>query len=603
MSIANVSFFPFSGIFTGCTLKTLRQDVFAGLVVALMAIPQSIAYSMLSGLPVTAGIFSAIFGTIFAAAWGSSKHLIAGPSTGMSVLLQTAIADTMALYFPNVAIEARNLIILQLLIYLVILIGMIQILFSLCNGAKLLQFVSRSVMLGYFGGVALAIFVGQVGNFLGISGSHEEGALLLQIAFLAFHLHEVNLYSFLLGVFSLVLIILFRRRFSNFPDALVMLFVSGFIAFGINYFFPFTIMTIKEVGFISVPLPTFTLPFVDFKIMGKLFPQAVALAFLGILEVFSISRALSFKSGQTIQANQEVFSIGISNFFLSFFQYAMPTSGSMSRSLLNYHAKAQSRLSALLSGCFVLLLLFLFYPFIAHIPLAALAALLFLSATHLVEKEQVKLCFKATKEDALVFLLTLASCLLFTLDIAFFIGIAISIISYLRKAAQPHLVEYAFNNSGHLVTINPSDKKHRKVRIIGIGGELFFAAVDVLQNALHTIAEDPYVKVIVLRLHGVYHMDASMCLAILRLHDYLKQTDRSLIISGITQEIWRVFSNAFIVEKIGAKNLFLTEEGQPQLSTWKACLRAQEFIPESIAKGYFVNPEELKHPINRVGGN
>jgi SulP family sulfate permease len=177
-----------------------------------------------------------------------------------------------------------------------------------------------------------------------------------------------------------------------------------------------------------------------------------------------------------------------------------------------------------------------------------------------------------------VFFLTFSACLIFTLNIAFFIGIVISIATYLRRSAIPHLVEYAFNSKGRLAIVSPQDDVHRKVRIIGIGGDLYFASADVFQEALQEIAEDPNVTAIVLRLTNVYHMDASMCLAIQRLHETLRASNRYLVISGLTEEVWHVFYRAGLVKQIGLDNLYFTDESNPQFSTWKACLRAQELI-------------------------
>jgi SulP family sulfate permease len=172
------------------------------------------------------------------------------------------------------------------------------------------------------------------------------------------------------------------------------------------------------------------------------------------------------------------------------------------------------------------------------------------------------------------------SCLIFSLDVAFFIGIVISILFYLKRAAVPHLVEYAFDSSGRLIIISPKKLIHRKIRIIGISGELFFAAVELVQNTLQKVMKDPFVEVIILRLNGVYHVDASMCFAILRLFDYLKSTGRHLIISGVTEEVWEIFDKAGIVKQLGADNINLSDESKPQLSTWRACMRAKELIED-----------------------
>lgn len=578
-----LQFTPFKGKLPGYSLCSFRQDAYSAFIVALFAIPQAIAYSLLANLPPTTGLFCAIFGAIFTASWCSTQHLVSGPSTGISILLQATIADILVNYFPNLTPAQKPEMALHILMQLVLLIGAIQIFLACFQVNKLLQFVSRSVMLGYFSGVAIAIIVSQMGNFLGIPQG-AGGNVLDQIIYLSRHLLEFNSVSLGLGVFCLFFLSFLKKRFPLLPDALFMIIIAGLIGYGVNRWgegvLP-SVPTLNDVGS-SFSLPNIRLPVIDIKLINKILPQAIALALLGILEVFSTSRAISTKSGQKVDINQDVLSIGLSNFFLSFFRFSMPVSGSMSRSMIGYNTNAKTYLSPLLSGVFVFLLVFVCFPLISQIPMVALAALLLISSKYLVQRDQVKLCFKATKEDALVFLLTLGSCLVFTLDVAFFIGISISIASYLKKAATPHFVEFAFNEAGRLTVIHPTDKKHRKIRIIGIAGELFFANADILQNALHAVAEDPYVKVLVLRLHGVYHMDASMCFAIQRLHHYLHDSKRHLVVSGITKEVWRVFYRSTLATQIGTENLFLSDESQPQLSTWKACLRAQELEKKGI---------------------
>jgi SulP family sulfate permease len=182
--------------------------------------------------------------------------------------------------------------------------------------------------------------------------------------------------------------------------------------------------------------------------------------------------------------------------------------------------------------------------------------------------------------DGFVFLLTMISCLIFSLDVAFFIGIVISILFYLKRAAVPHLVEYAFDSSGRLIVVSGNKLMHRKVRIIGISGELFFAAVELVQNTIRKVIKDPSVEVIILRLNKVYHVDASMCFAILRLYDYLKSTSRHLIISGVTEEVWQIFEKSGVIKQLGSDNVFLSEEIKPQLSTWRAAMRAKDLLED-----------------------
>ena len=573
-----VSFMPFKDEFQGYSLGFFRDDLFAALAVALMTIPQSIAYSLLAGLPPTAGIFSAIFGTIFTAIWCSSRHLVSGPSTGVAILIQTSIADILYNYFDHVVGVEREALILHILGQIVLIMGLIQIGSAFFNVSKLLQFVSRPVVLGYFAGIIVAIIVAQIFNFFGIPTVGGDQSILLKGISFFFHLHQTNWASLVVGIFGMGLLLLLRKKLPNWPHALLMLVAASALGHGINVWAGHGIVPMLSEFPLGNPFPELTFPLIDFKLLNKVFPAAVAISFLAILEVFSISRNFAGMSGQKVSVNQDVFGLGIGNSVLSLISGAMPASGSVTRTSLSFRLKAKTRIAAILSGVFVAIIVFFCWPFVQKIPLAALAALLMTTVPALMNFQEIKLSFRATREDAWVFLLTFISCLIFSLDIAFFVGIMISIGTFLRKSSTPHLVEYAFNSKGRLMVINPQEEVHRKVRIIGIAGELYFASADVFQVALQSVAEDKNVEAIVLRLNNVYHMDASMCLAIIRLHDLLKSTGRFLVISGLTEEVWHVFHRAGLVKQISLDNLYFTDESNPQFSTWKACLRAQELI-------------------------
>lgn len=574
-----ISFTPFLDECREYNRDCLKGDLWAALAVALMTIPQSIAYSLLAGLPPTAGIFSAIFGTIFAAALGSSRHLVSGPSTGTAILIQTSIAGILSAYYEGISDSERDVVVLHILTQIVILMGIIQIAAAFFNVSKLLQFVSRPVVLGYFAGITVAIVSTQLFYFTGVSPDIAADSVLLKIWVFVSHIFQLKWHALLIGAISLAALILLRRWAKNLPDALLMLVIASLAGYGLNFLFPDAdVMRLGQYEMAEEPTPALTLPLIDFTLLNKVFPAAVAISFLAILEVFSVSRNFAARSGHQVQVNQDVFGLGVSNALLSFLYGAMPASGSATRTSLSFRMHAQTRFAAILSGLFTAIIIFFCWPLVQHIPLAALAALLMATVPTLMNWSEIKLCFHATREDAWVFILTFFSCLIFSLDIAFFIGIVISIGTYLKKSSTPHLVEYAFNSKGRLMIVNPKEDMHRKVRIIGISGELYFASADVFQSALQTIAEDPKTLAIVLRLNNIYHMDASMCLAILRLYDTLRSTGRHLVISGLTEEVWHVFHRAGLVKQIGLDNLYFTDESNPQFSTWKACLRAQDLV-------------------------
>lgn len=577
-----VSFFPFKEELLGYSLRFFRDDAYAALAVALMTIPQSIAYSLLAGLPPTAGLISAIFGTIFTALWGSSRHLVSGPSTGVAILIQTSISDVLVNYYDGVTGDQQEALVLHILGQIVMVMGLIQVGAAFFNVSKLLQFVSRPVILGYFAGIIVAIVVAQLFYLFGVpAGTGDQPILSRGIDFLL-HLYKMSWTSFSVGFLSLILLIFLQRKFKNWPYALIMLIVASAMAEGLNHWGIGPKVPVLSQYPLGRLIPDLTFPLLDLKLLNKVFPAAVAISFLAILEVFSISRNFAALSGQKVSVNQDVFGLGVGNLALGFLVGSMPASGSASRTSLSYRLHAKTRLAAIFSGLFTAIIIFFCWPLVQHIPLAALAALLMATVPTLMNFREIKLSFRATREDAWVFLLTFLSCLIFTLDIAFFVGIVISIGTFLRKSSTPHLVEYAFNSKGRLVVVNPQDEVHRKVRIIGIAGELYFGAADVFQSALQSVAEDRNVQAIVLRLNNVYNMDASMCLAIVRLHELLQSTNRFLVISGLTEEVWHVFHRAGLVKQIGLDNLYFTDESNPQFSTWKACLRAQELIHKDL---------------------
>ena len=556
-----------------------RSDILAALAVALTTIPQSIAYSLLAGLPPTAGLFSAIFGTIFTAALGSSRHLVSGPTTGVAILIQTTIADVLYDYFGTVEGVAQEALVLHILGQIVVIMGLIQIGAAFFNASKILQFVSRPVILGYFAGIMMAILVSQLFYFLGIPSPGGESSVLLKGVALIWNIWRVEWFTFLVGGATFCLLLFLRRQKSSLPEALLALIISSFLVYGLDVWMGKPIVaTLRNLGVSATPLPELTLPILDFKLINKIFPGACAIAFLAILEVYSVSRNFAAKSGQKVWVNQDIFGLGCGNLVLSFLTGAMPGSGSATRTSLNYRLHARTRLAAIFSGLLIAGIIVFCWPLVQHIPLTALAALLIATVPMLVDWKEVKLVMRATREDRWVFCLTFGSCLIFSLDIAFFLGIILSIGTYLRRSSIPQLVEYAFNSKGRLITISAKDDVHRKVRIIGIGGDLYFATADVFQSTLSFVAQDPNVQAIVLRLNNVHHMDASMCLAIQQLHESLALTGRHLVISGLTEEVWHVFHRAGIVKRLGLDNLYFTDESNPQFSTWKACLHAQELI-------------------------
>jgi SulP family sulfate permease len=318
--------------------------------------------------------------------------------------------------------------------------------------------------------------------------------------------------------------------------------------------------------------------------MNNLLPMAFAIALLSMLESTSVAKSIAASSGQRLSVNQEVFGIGIGNLVSSFIG-GLPVSGNVSRSGLNYANGGKTRFASIFSALTVGIFLYCFSFLFNLIPEACLGALLLYNSANIVNPRQFFLCLKATSSDAFVLWLTLISCIFFSLDIAFYIGTILSITLYLKKAAIPQLVEYDVDpDARELKPVDYSKKHiHKPIRVIKVEGELFFGAADLFQTTLKTIAEDDTSTcVIMLQLKNARDIDATGCLALQQLYEYLKGSSRHLILSGLTFQIWEVLSDSGLVELIGKENLFIFDERQPYHYMHKALQRAQELVAESV---------------------
>lgn len=581
---------------------SLRQDLSAGLSVALITLPQALAYAMLAGLPLMAGLMASIYSSMITALCGSSRHLVTGPSNAMAILVQTGTAEVLYTYFRGVTGAERDLLALQILTQLSLLVGVFQILAAGFKLGRLTQFVSHSVVTGYIAGAAFAVVVNQLYVFLGIMREPGVHSMYERAVYLVTHLLGTHWPTALFGACSLIILLTLKRMDKRIPAAVIML---AFAVLGTHLQeLPFLGQSLEEIepalklavvadnGSNLDVIPHLAWPAFNPGIMNGLLPVAFALALVSVMESSSVAKAISASSGERLSINQEIFGVGMGNLVSSLIT-GMPITGSPSRSAVNYASGAQTRFAAVFNASFVILFVLLFSFFIERIPLAALSALLLASAVNIVNWRHFFMCVKATRSDSFVLWVTLLACLFFSLDVAFYIGIALSVILYLKKAAIPQLVEFDFDEHGELVNpCSPDKHAHRAIRIIKVEGELFFGAADLFQTTLKTIAEDDTtVRVIILQLKNARDIDATVCLALNQLGDYLRGSGRHLLACGITMQIWEVLSDSGVIEHIGKENLFLFDERHPHLSIQKALNRAKMLAQRAAVPARETPPE------------
>lgn len=576
----DISFFPYRKEFKGYGIKKLHKDLTAGISVALLTLPQAMAYALIAGLPLSTGLFAAIFSCLIAALFGSSRHLVVGPSNAIAILIQYGTAEILYSHFRDLTGVERDIAAFQIMTQLAGLVAVIQLLAASFKLGRLTQFISYSVVLGYVMGAAAAIVINQLFVFFGIPPMEGVNSLFARAFYFVLHLNETHWLTLSVGLGSLLLLVSLKRLGRGIPYALVTYVVTTAVLALCSYLMigdVDQVTTIGDTGDIGELSPKLMLPHFDFKIMNNLLPIAFAVGLLSILETSSVAKTIASSTGQRLSINQEILGLGMGNLTSSVCG-AMPISGSASRTTLNFESGAQTRLAAMFGAGMVGFILYVFGDYVAKIPLAALSALLLMTAGNLIKKRQLLLYLKATNSDAFVFMATFLSCLVFSIDVAFFIGVSLSITFYLNKAAVPQVQQYFVDDNGRIKSLEFCSKDEMtSIRFIKVKGELFFGAADLFQTTLKSIAEDESsTKVIILQLKNARDIDATACMALQQLNDYLRSSGRHLILSGLTLHVWEVMSGSGLVKMIGKENLFVMNDANPNAYFNKAVQRAQE---------------------------
>ncbi|GAB4226793.1 MAG: SulP family inorganic anion transporter [Chlamydiales bacterium] len=591
----------------GYSLSKLRSDLLSGISVTLVSLPQAMAFSLVAGLPLSCGILSAIFGTIVAALFSASRHLVVGPNNATAIMVQFATSEILYTFYRDAVGYEREAIALQILTQLVFLVSLFQIIAATCKLGRLVQFVSHSVVVGYLVGTALAVVITQLYTFLGMPSPVGVYSLFEKGYYIFTHLKFIHLPTAFIGLGSLIMILALNRINSKIPAAVIAIIFSSLAVhylgltsvsessmFGWDKELVGRIALVGDAGELNDVVPHLSMPILEAKYVSYLFSLAFAIALLGMLETSLVAKALATSSGQRLAVNQEILALGVAN-LVSSCVGALPSSGSPTRSMLLFRNGGQTRFAAVFNGIGVGLIVMIFGYFVSRTPLTTLSAILLISASRIVNSSQLLLCVKATYADAFVLIATLLSCLFFTLDVAFYVGVSLSIIFYLKKAAEPNFYECTYDDTGRIGSLNAAWNRERKqIRVINVQGELFFGAADLFQMTLKSVAEDDTsTHVIILRLKNARDMDATTCLALQQLYEYLQGQGRHLLACGLTHQSWEVLCDSGVVEKIGKDNLFILDEQNPRLTLQRALARAKELVNEHERRNALENLEEI----------
>ena len=574
----NLDLVPFRSAITGLSFRNLQGDLAAAVNVALLAFPQGMAYALIAGIPLHYGIFGSAVAAIFGSMFAKSRFITLGPTNATSVLLLSAFA----------ALSIGDAEKVQMLPLIVCLAGLFLIIGSFARVATLIQYISKSVITGYITAAAILIITNQVRNVLGIQfPPHISASTFVQVLWHSLnYMSSFQWHSLLVGIITGVLYWGLNRWLPKLPNVAITLVLMSVL---VHFMEPFGIY-VSKLNAVSMGEWRFTVPQWNFHDVRVLLGTAMAIAILSLLEGTSIGKSLAARSGGKLDANQEMFNMGMANMGCAFFS-GMPASGSLTRSVLNWKSGASTPLASLFTGLLIIPAVFYFGPYVAFVPKSSLAVVVISIGISLVNKHQIFIVTNSTGSDRFVFFITLLGGLLMPLDVAIYLGTGISIFLFLKKAASPELVEYSFNEEGHLTQRQQKQRKVMEISIVHVEGDLFFGSADLFRDQIRRVFEEENLKILVLRMKNAHILDATCVMALEELINYMKEKNRHLLISGVREKIHRVLERSHILEKIGEENVFKEYPDNPTFSTALAMKRAQAILGGSEANvTIYVNP-------------
>lgn len=466
---------------------SLRADAAAGLLGAVLVLPQGIAFATLAGLPPAYGLYTAIVPVIIAALFGSSRHVVSGPTNANSLAL-FAMLSPLALAFSPAYI--------QLVLAVTVLVGVMQWLIGALRLGTLANFISPAALFGFTSGAALLIAVYALPDLLGLpgAGQHGVGAVLLH---LVTTLGAVQPAALAVAGLTLGVALLVRRWRPGWPFMLAGLMVSTALAWAWESHAGGAFLPLRTVGAMEIPWPRFAVPSIAWSALPELVGLAFALTIVALGQSISIAKAVAVRSGQRIDANREFRGQGLSNIVGGFFS-SYVSCGSLNRSLPNLEAGARTPLAAVFSALLLLVLVAFSAPLLARIPMAALAALLLLVAVSLLDLPRWSRLFRLSRTELGVALATLIATVSIRLEIAILLGTLLSLMSFLYRTSKPAMRTMGFDSESpdrQFVVLADAAQplpECPQLKLLRMEGEVYFGATQHVADTLHALRHAPY---------------------------------------------------------------------------------------------------------------
>ncbi len=439
------------------------------------------------------GVYTAVIAGVIGALWGSSNQVHTGPTNAMSLLVLSILLGSFAPGTPDFITAAGMLAVMA---------GLFQLIMGVARLGMLVNFVSHSVVVGFAAGAGVLIAIRQIPSLLGLTaGVHSIGQTIVGIFS---DLSEINSATALLGIGTIVLLIVLQRINRKIPGASIAMIMASALV----YIFDLTDEGVAVIGELPQELPSLAdLPLLDLDLITSLLTGALAVAAIGLVETSAISRSIATQTGQRLDSNQEFIGQGLANLSVGFFS-GYPSAGSFSRSAVNFNAGARSPLAALFSSAFVLIAVFATAPLAAFLPRSALAGVLIVVGIGMIDRKEISRIWGGSTGDAIIMLVTLLGTLFLDIAFAILAGIVLSFARYILRTSMPRVNQVIPDEDFRHLTYQPDQPSCPQLSVIDIHGDLYFGAVNHIEEIIHKqLEKEQNQRFLLIRMDNVNQCD------------------------------------------------------------------------------------------------
>ncbi|RUA17970.1 MAG: sulfate transporter, partial [Clostridia bacterium] len=524
----------------------LRYDLIAALSVAVILLPQSIVYAFIAGMPPAAGLYTAIVGTIIAALWGSSQQAQSGP-TNTHALLTLSVAMTVA----TVGTPEY----LSVVALLALMVGAFKLTIGITRLGVLANFVSDAVIVGFTAGAGILIAINQLPHLMGLHLPHSSN-LMETISQMLHHMNEVHLPSLALGLLVLVIVVALTKINRKIPGPFIAMILAGALV-GI---FHLDQLGVSVVGELPRGLPPLAkIPITDWQLIGRLSTGALAVGAIGLVQTTSVTRSLASMTGQRLDTNQEFVAQGLANIGAGLFSGFLVTS-SFNRSALNLQSGARTQLAAIFTGLIVLIAMLILAPYAALLPGTALAGVLLVIASRMVDRQEISRILHAGRGDAIVMIVTLVFSLILPLESAVIAGILLSLGHYILRTSTPQVIPVLPDDSFKHLVPRPDKPQCPQLAVIEVQGDLYFGAISHIEETiLENKRKHPQQLFLLLRMQNVQVIDISGIHMLEALLNTYREAGGDVYLVKVHSHIAQHMEELDFVDKLGSDH-FLEED-------------------------------------------